>query len=437
MENKVVTRIAPSPTGNLHIGTVRTALFNYLYARKFGGKFIVRIEDTDKERSTKEFEQDILDGFEWLGLDYDEFYRQSERTDVYKTYIKKLLDEDKIFISKEENGDRSEVIRFRNPNKNVTFEDEIRGEVTFNTEELGDFVIAKSESEPLYHLAVVVDDHEMGVTHIIRGEDGISNTARQILIQEAIGATTPKYAHLPLILGPDRSKLSKRHGATSVSAYKDQGFLKEALINYLAFLGWNPGTDQEIFSKEELIKEFDLDKVQKGGAIFSEEKLKWFNKEYIEKLDDDIKIAELKRHLPNIPEDILLRAKNTILERISVFKELDELNDSGEFEYMHKDPEYDVEKILWSKNPDKEEATKHLIFVKESIEKLDEIDKENVKNAIWDYASEKGRGDVLWPMRYALSGKDKSPDPFELAYILGKEESIKRIDHAISKLQNN
>lgn len=197
--NTVVTRFAPSPTGYLHVGSARTALFNFLYARKMKGKFILRIEDTDKERSKKEFEDDILAGLEWLGLKHDgEIFRQSERTDIYKKYLKKLIDDGKAYVSEEEvkkEGDRSSVIRFKNPNKEITFSDEVRGEVTFNTEDLGDFVIAKDMETPLYHLVVVIDDYEMGVTHVIRGEDHISNTPRQILIQEAIGATRPIYAH--------------------------------------------------------------------------------------------------------------------------------------------------------------------------------------------------------------------------------------------------
>ena len=206
MEEKVVVRMAPSPTGNFHIGTARTTLFNYLYAKKMGGKFVLRIEDTDKERSKKAFEDNILEGIKWLGLAYDEFYRQSEREDLYKDYVKRMIDAGSAYISKEEpkeEGQRTEVVRFKNPNKKIKFEDEIRGEVEFDTTELGDFVIAKSPEEPLYHLAVVVDDHEMGVTHVIRGEDHISNTPRQILIQEAIGAKRPVYAHLPLILAED------------------------------------------------------------------------------------------------------------------------------------------------------------------------------------------------------------------------------------------
>ena len=268
--------MAPSPTGNFHVGSARTALFNFLFARKNNGKFILRIEDTDKERSKKEFEDDIFESLEWLGLKHDELYRQSERGEVYKSYIEKMLDEGSVYESDDK------VIRFKNPNKKIKFNDLIRGEIEFDTTELEDFVIAKSVNEPLYHLAVVIDDFESGITHVIRGEDHISNTARQILIQEAIGAPRPIYAHLPLILAPDRSKLSKRKHGESVSLdyYRNKGYSPAAIINYLALLGWNPGTEQEIFTLEELIKVFDLSRVHKGGAIFDEKKLAWVNRKH-------------------------------------------------------------------------------------------------------------------------------------------------------------
>ena len=273
---KVAVRMAPSPTGNFHVGGARTALFNFLFARKNNGKFILRIEDTDKERSKKEFEDDIFESLEWLGLKYDEFYRQSERGEIYKNYVEKMLNNDSVYEAEDK------VIRFRNPNKKVKFNDLVRGEIEFDTTELKDFVIAKSADEPLYHLAVVIDDCESGITHVIRGEDHISNTPRQILIQEAIGATRPLYAHLPLILAQDRSKLSKRKHGESVSLgyYRDKGYSPEAVINYLALLGWNPGTEQEIFTLEELINVFDLSRVHKGGAIFDEKKLAWVNRKH-------------------------------------------------------------------------------------------------------------------------------------------------------------
>ncbi|HEU5114515.1 MAG TPA: glutamate--tRNA ligase family protein, partial [Candidatus Paceibacterota bacterium] len=279
-----VTRFAPSPTGYLHAGNYRTAVFSYLFARQNGGKFILRVEDTDRARSKKEYENNILESLEWLKLPYDEMYRQSERGDIYREYLEKLIAEDKAYVSQEttvhnqeDNAKerRTEVIRFRNPNKRVRFQDLIRGDIEFDTTELGDFVIAKSVTEPIFHFAVVLDDYLMGITHVIRGEDHISNTPRQILIQEALGAPTPIYAHLPLVLAHDRSKLSKRHGAESMTHYRDAGYVPDALLNYMALLGWNPGTDQEIFDLDGLIKAFDISKVQKGGAIFNEEKLRW------------------------------------------------------------------------------------------------------------------------------------------------------------------
>jgi len=284
-KEKVIVRMAPSPTGNLHIGTARTALYNYLFAKQNGGKFILRMDDTDKERSTKDFETNIIEGLAWLGLNHDELFRQSEREEVYKKYLKQMIDSGHAYVSKEEpkeEGQRSEVIRLKNPNKKITFTDLVRGEVSFDTTELGDLIVAKSMEEPLYHLASVVDDLEMGITHVIRGEDGISNTPRQILIQEAIGAPRPVYAHLSLILASDRSKLSKRkHGEMVwIDTYKAKGYSAEAILNYLALLGWNPGTDEEIFTLEGLIKVFDITRVHKGGAMFDEKKLAWVNRKH-------------------------------------------------------------------------------------------------------------------------------------------------------------
>lgn len=405
MAEKVVVRMAPSPTGNLHVGTARTTLFNYLFAKQMGGKFIMRIEDTDKERSTKEFETNILDGLQWLGLGYDEFFRQSERTDVYISFLKRMISEGSAYISKEEvkeEGQRAEVIRFKNPNKKITFEDAIRGVVEFDTTELGDFIIAKSESEPLYHLAVVVDDHEMGVTHVIRGEDHISNTPRQILIQEAIGAKRPLYAHLPLMLGEDRSKLSKRkHGALVwVDTYKNKGYLPQAMVNYLALLGWNPGTEQEIFSMEELIEKFDLKKVQKGGAIFDQKKLDWVNKEHIKLLPPEEQRALLIKSIAEEP-------------------------------YMVGEPALNVEEINWKKET-KENTITHLEKVLEILKNNNLTDS---SVAIMSYAESVGKGNVLWPLRYSLTGAKASPDPITLLEILGLEKSIQRVESAITLLK--
>lgn len=431
-------RIAPSPTGNLHIGTTRTALFNYLLAKKHGGTFIVRIEDTDKERSTPEFEKDILDGMKWLGLEWDEFYKQSERTEIYKTYLKKLIEDGYAYESQEEvkeEGQRASVIRFKNPNKVITFTDMIRGEISFDTTDLGDFVIAKSFDEPLYHLVVVVDDHEMKISHVIRGEDHISNTPRQILIQEAIGATVPLYAHLPLILTKDKKKMSKRDGATSMMDYIKKGYLKDALINFITFLGWHPEGEDELYSLEKLIEEFDISRVQKGGAIFDTDKLDWFNKEYIKKISDSDFQNIVKEYGDiQISNPIIL---NLIKERITVFSEIKDLvSKEGEFGHLLFDVEItDITKAIWKdSNP---EQTKE--FIEEVISILEKIDEKNftaesTKDAVWDYATEKGRGAVLWPTRYSLSGQDKSPDPFTIMEILGKEKSLVRLRNAISKL---
>jgi len=442
-KEKVITRIAPSPTGVLHIGTARTALFNYLYAKQNGGKFLLRIEDTDKERSTEVFEKNILDSLKWLGLEHNDFYRQSERTEIYKKYLEKLISDDKAYISKEEvkeEGQRSEVIRFKNPNKEIIFEDMVRGEIKFDTTELGDFVIAKSLEEPLYHLAVVVDDHEMEITHILRGEDGISNTPRQILIQEAIGAKRPKYGHLPLILGPDKSKLSKRHGATSLNEFKKQGYFKDAMINHLAFLGWNPGDEREIFSMEELIKEFDIKKVSKGGAVFNVEKLDWFNKEYMERATDEeiLKVAKEKLSSLSDDEKIIFKIVPLIKERISKFSDIDKLVEQGDYNYYFNEPtNYEVQSIIWKKS-NKEKTKQNLEKVYELI--LNSPEKETadeIKEIIWDYAEQEGRGDVLWPLRFSLSGVTKSPDPFTISSIIGKEKTLARIKIAINKLNEN
>ncbi len=431
--NNVVTRMAPSPTGKFHIGSARTALFSYLYSRHHGGKFILRIEDTDKERSKKEFEDNIIESFKWLGLNYDEFYRQSERTEIYKEQLKKLIDSGAAYVSKEEaveEGKRGEVIRFKNPNIKIKFTDVVLGEIEFDTTDLGDFVIAKDFENPLFNLTVVIDDGLMGMTHVIRGQDHISNTPRQILILEALGFQRPIYAHIPLILSPDKSKMSKRHGATSVTEFRDSGYLPEAIINFLAFLGWNPGTDQEIFSLDELAKEFSLEKIQKGGAVFNIEKLDWYNREYIKKLPEDLLVTEIKKYL-DWDEAMILRAKDSLIERINKFSDL---ADEAEFGFYTKLPEYAAENLIWKKS-DKEKTLIHLEKIKEMLSGTDFSSIDSIKSAVWDYVEANGKGDVLWPTRFALSGRDKSPDPMTLAYIFGKDETLSRVKIAIDRLK--
>jgi glutamyl-tRNA synthetase len=438
MSKKIITRFPPSPTGFLHIGRARTALFNYLFAKKNDGQMIFRLEDTDKSRSKKEFEDIMIESLKWLGIKWDNknIERQSERLEVYKKYLKKLLDENKVYLSKEKieegekAGQENEVVRFRNPNVKITFTDLIRGDITFDTTELNDFIIARNMDEPLYHLSVVIDDYEMGVTHIIRGEDGISNTPRQVLIQQAIGASLPIYAHLPLILAPDKSKLSGRHGAISVTEYRDRGYLPEALINYLALLGWNPGTEQEIFSMDELIEAFDISKIQKAGAVFNEEKLNWFNKKYIEKLTDKEFSEKAKNFLPL---DISPKLIPLIKEKIHFFAEIPDLL-AGELSFINGQPSYPKESLKWRQEKDLTNTKEYLMEAIKILTNLDDFSNMAVKNALWPLAETKGKGNVLWPIRYALSGKEKSPDPFLILEILGKEESIKRIKFAYDSI---
>ncbi len=315
----IVSRFAPSPTGYLHLGNARTAIFSYLFARHHRGKFILRVEDTDRERSTKEFEEMLLEDLKWLGIEWDEFYRQSERFDIYREYAEKLVQSGHAYpcfctveeleeerkkaeergvpyrysgkcrdLSKEEVEEfkrqgKPYTIRFRVPDgRVVVFEDLVKGHIAINVDDFGDFVIVRSDGTPTYNFVVVVDDALMGVTHVIRGEDHIPNTPKQILIYEALGFEVPKFAHLPVILGEDRSKLSKRHGAVSVRNYREEGYLPEALFNFLCLLGWSPPEEgKEIFSKEELIRLFRLEDVNSSPAVFSKEKLRWMNGVYI------------------------------------------------------------------------------------------------------------------------------------------------------------
>ncbi|MFH0755605.1 MAG: glutamate--tRNA ligase family protein [bacterium] len=471
IKQKIIARFPPSPTGWFHIGNARTALFNYFFIKKNGGELLFRLEDTDKERSKKEYEQDIIKGLKWLGINinFDKIYKQSEHSVLYKKYLEKMIADGKAYISKEEikeEGQKTEVIRLKNPGEKIVFEDMIRGEIIIDTTELGDFIIAKSLDEPIYHFAVVIDDFEMGITHIIRGEDGIYNTPRQILIQQAIGAPRPKYAHTPFILNEDRTKLSKRKQGEFVSLkyYREQGYLPEAMINFLAMCGWNPGDDTEIMSMEEIIEKFDIIKVQKGGAIFNQQKLLWFNKEYLKLLPKEKIIEEIKKRFPENCQDIKIIKKisDIIIERINVFSDIDKMVVDGDIQYFFKagwisDIQLDdqsqklfKEMIVWKKDGTLEQAKENLILVLNILKDANECGFEtqinmdrtqmnadnkefkNLKEKLMKLAEEKGKGNVLWPLRVALSGKEKSPDPFTLLFILGKEESMERIQKVIS-----
>ncbi|KND50948.1 MAG: glutamate--tRNA ligase [Parcubacteria bacterium C7867-007] len=436
----VKTRIAPSPTGWLHIGTARTALFCYLYAKHHGGKFAIRSEDTDRARSLPEYEEEILAGLAWLGLEHDEFVRQSERVSRHQELLEKLVEEGKAYVSEEESkseaGKMVQIVRLKNPGKSVTFTDLVRGEITFDTSDLGDFVIARAIDDPLYHFAVVVDDMDMEITHVIRGEDHISNTPRQILIQEALGAPRPAYAHLPLILAPDRTKLSKRHGATSIADYRSEGFLPEAFVNYIGMLGWNPGNDREEYSLAEFVEAFELDGVQKHGAIWNREKLLDVNQQWMRKLSDEDFIVQGGI---TAPDDTKLRMIVPLLkERAKTFKEARDMI-TGELACMFSAPTLDTA-LLTVKDVGGNTAT-HLQRLLNLFPDLHEgMTADEIKAVLMPYADtvskeEGGRGAALWPLRYALSGEERSPDPFTLISILGAGESGVRIQNALDILK--
>jgi len=508
---EIRVRIAPSPTGFLHVGLARTALFNYLFAKKYQGSFILRIEDTDLERSDPAFEKDIIESLKWLGMEWSEGpdiegeygpYRQSQRLDSYTKYLEKLLTEDKAYhcfcseqdleiqrqyqmsigeapkysgkcanlpketVKKYLAEGKPTVIRFRVSSKKIEFDDLIRERLEFDTGLIGDMVIAKDLTTPLYNFAVVVDDFEMKISHIIRGEDHISNTPKQILIQMALEFNLPKYAHLPLILGPDRTKLSKRQEDISVSEYRKLGYLPEALINFMAFLGWNPGDEREIYSLASLIKEFSLEKVQKGGAIFNIKRLDFLNGFYIrqksiERLTEICLPYLIKAGLitkvgsnPGNPEsteklEIFEGEKpeykiretgeeisfETLTKIISIYqqrlKKLSEILELTDFFFRGK-LEYNKNLLKWKEMPDKE--------IKNSLDKLEKIlskiktedfNKENLENVLILEAEKVGdRGKLLWPLRIALTGKEASAGPFEIIEILGKDKTLKRIKEA-------
>lgn len=484
---KIRVRMAPSPTGALHVGTARTALFNYLFAKHYGGKFILRIEDTDKERSKKEWEINILDGLRWLGISWDELYKQSERTKTYKTYLEKLLKEDKAFycwhtldelqkeqaqqITKKEASvhickyrnekninkkkiERS-IIRLKNNNAGkILFYDFVRGSVKFDSKIIGDFSIAKNLNTPLYNFAVVVDDHEMKISHIIRGEDHIPNTPKQILVYEALGIKPPKFIHLPLLLGPDKSKLSKRHGATSIWQYRKLGYLPNAMFNFLSLLGWRPKDDKkELMSKNEVVKEFAVEDIQQSGAIFDTEKLSWMNGEYIRKMPLDIltelcipylekagfikklKIKSLKFKVEELQEekDFEWLQKVIALEQ-SRIRKISEITEVTEFIFENVD--YEKKLLIWKKMDIKsiKKVLDDLINIVSNIKNKDWT-KQGLEKIIMPHAEEAGdRGIVLWPLRVALTGKKASPGPFEIMEVLGKEKTLERINEALELL---
>ncbi|MDY7032701.1 MAG: glutamate--tRNA ligase [Thermodesulfobacteriota bacterium] len=456
------TRFAPSPTGYLHVGGARTALFNWLFARHFNGKFILRIEDTDRIRSTEESIRAIYDGMEWLGLDWDEGpYLQTERFRIYKEYIEKLLEQEKAYYCcctpdelerkrklalaegrkpkydgkcRELNVRKSDkpcVVRFKTPEEGfTTVDDHIKGEVKFENLELDDLIVQRSDGSPTYNFTVVVDDITMGITHIIRGDDHLNNTPKQILLYRALNSSIPRFAHVPLILGTDKTRLSKRHGATSVMAYKDMGYLPQAVMNYLVRLGWSSG-DQEIFSKDELIEKFSLDNVGKSAGIFNSEKLLWLNSHYIKEeyigYLTNLLIPFLQKKGYEVENNELLQKIVFVLKERS--KTLVEMADSSEFFFKEK-IDYDrkaAEKFL---KPELGEIFK--IFIKK-LGQLETFTQEVIEKIFRDVSSEKSMklGKIAQPVRVALTGSTASPGLFEVMEILGREKVLLRLENAI------
>ncbi len=489
------TRFAPSPTGYLHVGNLRTALYAYLVAKQASGQFILRVEDTDRERFVSDSVLFTLRALYWVGVVPDEGvkfgndetivqvgdkgpYFQSERLAIYQKYANELLsagnayycfcsserlDELREFQQKRKlpsgydqhclknvapevalervKAGEKHVIRLKMPKEGETkFNDLIRGEVIFKNELVDDQVLIKSDGFPTYHMAVVVDDHLMEITHVIRGEEWVSSTPKHLQLYKYFGWEPPKFAHLSLFLNADKSKLSKRQGDVSVDDYRQKGYLPQAILNFMAFLGWNPGTEKEIYSLNELIKDFSLDKVGKAGAVFNLEKLDWYNKEYLKRMPTPemaerslqwFKRADWFQKL-TINNEQLTNAIGLERERVTTLAELPEA-----VKFVFELPEYQKELLVWRKGTI-EEVQKILPELKNysSTFSVQDYKKATLESKIGEWIEEKGysTGNVLWPLRVALSGQQNSPGPYEIAEVLGKDETLRRIDAAINKL---
>jgi nondiscriminating glutamyl-tRNA synthetase len=470
----VRTRFAPSPTGYLHVGGLRTALFNYLFARKNGGSFILRIEDTDQQRKSENAVEQLIEMLHWAGIDYDEGphkggpygpYIQSERLDIYRKYVGILLEQrhayycfctperlerirqDQIEQKQTPGYDRhcrdldpaeSEsrvrkgepcVVRMKVPLEGeITLEDSVRGSVTIPYKVVDDQVILKSDGYPTYHCAVVVDDHLMGVTHVVRGEEWLASTPKHILLYNYFGWDIPVYAHVPLLLNPDRSKLSKRQGHVSVEAYRDLGYLPQALLNFVALLGWNPGNDRELFSLEELVREFSIERINKAGAVFDVEKLNWMNSEYIKRCTIDDLAGYIKPYFENAgysigDRDRFMLVTEMVRTRIATLPE-----SVQEAAFIYRDtiePEDEESRELITLGTSKQLFSALL----EKIKKAGSLSGELFKNIVQEAGKDLGiKGKHLFmPVRAALTGRSKGPDLPLLMEVLGKDEVIKRL----------
>ncbi|MFA4817415.1 MAG: glutamate--tRNA ligase [Parcubacteria group bacterium] len=493
-KNKIRVRFAPSPTGYMHVGNFRTALYTYLFAKKHKGDFILRIEDTDQKRYVQDALEKLIQIMDWAGLEYSEGvyiedgkviqkgdfgpYIQSERLDIYKKYAQELVDKGQAYycfcaperleemraeqskkkqapmydrsclqlsadeIKKKIEADEKYVIRQKINTEGFTeYEDLIRGKIKIKNDTLDDQILMKSDGYPTYNFANVIDDHLMQISHILRGEEYISSTPKYIQLYQNFGWKVPAFAHLPLLLNPDKAKLSKRQGDVSVEDYIQKGYLKKAIINFVAMLGWNPGegSTQEIFSVDELIEKFDLSHVHKSGAIFDLKKLDWLNAQYIKKLSIEELYEKTKEFFSE--KDFFKNANDNkkteeYLKKVLTIEQERLVNFSGVGEankFFFCDNDYDKELLRWKKSTD-EDLKNNLEKVKNILENIQDPNwtKENLEKNLLEAAGDR-RGDLLWPLRAALTGEQKSPSPFEVAWVLGKKETLDRIKKALDK----
>lgn len=455
MINPVRVRIAPSPTGYLHIGTLYTALFNVLFARHHKGSFIVRIEDTDRSRFVEGAQEAILRTLDWAGIPPDEGpFVQSTRLEIYSDHVQQLLDAGKAYwcnctserldeMRKLQEANRTHlgydghcrelglteglVVRLKVPeSRSFDFIDMIRGDISIQAGEVDDQVLLKSDGFPTYHLAVVVDDHLMGISHVIRGEEWISSTPKHILLYEAFGWEKPEFAHLPLLLGADRKKLSKRKGDVSVQQYIDNGYLPEALLNFLATQAWNPTSDREIYTMQELVDVFDIHRVNTGGSIVNFEKLDWMNGQYI-RMKSVEELADLVKPFlkTELSREVLLKAVTLVQDRLVVLSDFEKFAS-----FVWELPEYDKTLLVWKKGS----AAQNQVILPELIKFFEGLPDDQFEAGILEttlkaWIAEKGfnNGEVLWPLRVALAGLEQSPPPFAIASALGKTETLRRL----------
>jgi len=468
-------RFAPSPTGFLHIGGLRTCFYNWLYAKQNKGKFILRIEDTDRQRMVPNAVENLIKTLKIMGLDWDEFCLQSERLEIYQKYAQELLDKGYAYycfcsaselkemkekqisqkmppqydgscrnltpqeVATKIKSEQPYVVRLKVPREGSgDFFDVIRGKIEIDLKNIDDQILLKSDKWPTYHLANVVDDHLMNITHVIRGEEWLPSTIKHVLLYQFFGWKPPKFVHLPLLLNFDKSKLSKRQGDVAVEDYLNQGYLPEALLNFISLLGWNPGNDKEIFSQKELIKDFSLKRINKAGAVFNAEKLDWLNGYYIRQMPID-ELTE--KCIPYLEEFGIIKKlkdfgwlKKIVSLEQERMKKISEIKELGQYFWTDK-LEYDAQILIWQ-DTHQIEIKNNLVKLEEILSKIPETEfkSKNINEMVLAWAQEKGKGAIFWPWRVALSGLKASPPPNDIAEILGKDKTLQRIKVAINKL---